>query len=324
MAQINTVLGPVDDSELGIVLPHERIVDDLTGADNRPAAGNAAIIRQWVTREFEDLASHGARTLIEVTPIGCGRDVDLMRRVQEATHLRIVAATGLGPPGRRPDWVAQRKPKHVADALIKELTEGIAGTDSRAGVISLVTDAGGDEGREVLKAIGRAHEKTGAPVIAWAPDRRAERLDALEQAGVPAHGVALSHAGRGATVEEMTALAGRGASLIFTNWGIPERVNDADLVGFITQLQSAGLGDRVMISVDFGFRIRRADAVEWPLFGVPGRTYAYLFRVVLPMMRALGLTDGDLWQLMVANPAAFLAHGGQGDETCRFCAHHRH
>jgi len=324
MARINTVLTAVDDSELGIVLPHERLIDDLTRVDDRPAAGNVEIIQQWVKREFEDLASRGARTIIEVTPIGCGRHISLMRQLQDTTHLRIVAATGFGPVGRRPDWVAQRKPKHIAEVLVKELTEGIGETDSRAGVISLATEGPDDEDQAVLKAVGMAHRKTAVPVIAYAPDRRGERLDALEKAGVPAHCVALSHADVGATIEELTALARRGASLIFTNWGIAARVNDRDLVGLIQQLQAADLAGRLMISVDFGFGIRRPEGIEWPLFGVPGRTYAYLFRVVLPMMRGAGLTDGDLWQMMVANPAAFLAHGGQGDETCRFCGHHRH
>ena len=72
MAQINTVLGPVEEGELGIVLPHERVIDDCTGqTDGRGAAVYRDVVRQWAQREFADLVSHGARTVIEVTPPGC-------------------------------------------------------------------------------------------------------------------------------------------------------------------------------------------------------------------------------------------------------------
>lgn len=322
MALVNTVLGPVEDVELGITLPHERLIDDLTAAERPLATGNREIIRGWAVREFEDLLAHGARTVIEVTPIGCGRDVALLRDLQKATRLRLVASTGFGPPGRRPRWLTEKKPKHVAEVFIKELSEGIDGTDSRAGVVSIAVEAIGDEERALLKAVGIAHEKTGAPVIASAPPPvQAALIDDLEEAGVPAHCVALSHAGAGASLADLTALAQRGVSLIFTDWGIAERVADGALVECIKRLQAAGSADRLMISVDFAFRIRRPEAIEWPLYGTPGRTYAYLFRTVLPMMRGAGLTDGDLWQMMVANPAAFLAHGA-GEESCRFCAHH--
>jgi phosphotriesterase-related protein len=323
MAQINTVLGPVDEGELGIVLPHERVLDDWTGApDGRASSAYREVVRQWVMREFTDLVSHGARTVIEVTPIGCGRDAALLRQVQEATNLRIVASTGLGPAGRRPAWAADRKPKHLTEFFVKELTEGLDGTDSCAGLISLAAAGAREEDRKVLKAVGAAHKETGAPIIAAAPAQRAQHLDELEKEGVPAHCVALAHADVAATLDELQALAGRGAFLIFADWGIAERVKDGDSVALVKGLMAAGFSDRLMLSVDFGFRVRGPEAVEWPMFGVPGRTYAYLFRAVLPMLRGAGLTDGDLWQMMVANPAAFLAHGGHDEKECRFCAHH--
>lgn len=325
MVQINTVSGAVEDGELGIVLPFERIVDDQTGAgDNRLSAGNREIVRHWAEREFESLAAHGGRTLVDVTPIGGGRDVALMRQLQQTRSLRVLAATGFGPPQRRPAWLHDRKAKKAADGLVRELTEGIAGTDARAALISLVSPGAAHEEGEALKVIGLAHQKTGAPVVVETAGPPGALIDALEAVGLPPHCVALGHAGAGAPPEDFLALAARGVSLIFTDWGIAERAADPALADLLSQVIAAGGLDRLMLSVAFAFRIRDPNAVEWPLFGVPGRTYAYLFREVLPMLRGRGLTDGDLWQMMVANPAAFLAHGGQDEETCRFCAHHRH
>jgi len=321
MPLINTAGGPVEDGDLGICLPAERIIDDPAGV-LAGASGNREVVREWAAREFEDLVSQGGRTLIDLIPAGCGRDGSLMRDLQGATRLQIIASTGVGPPDRRTDRMTARKAKKVAAYFVEELTEGLDGSDARAGVISLTIPDAAAEEKDLFKAVGMAHEKTGAPVIAATAGDPGALIDALERGGVPAHCAALCNAGVGTTPEDLVRLAGRGVCLIFSSWGIVERATDSNLIAAIRALMAAGATDRIMLSVGFGFRMTDDGSVAWPLHGVPGRTYAFLVRSVMPLLRGSGFTEGDLWQLTVANPAAFLAHGGDHEETCRFCAHH--
>src|SRR3954465_15082172 len=96
MAEVQTVTGHVDASELGKTLIHEH----FRGRDE-------AVAHQWPHAYDEDEEwrasveqadggkGHGVKTIVEPTAMMLGRNVPLLQRVAEETGLNIVACTGI-------------------------------------------------------------------------------------------------------------------------------------------------------------------------------------------------------------------------------------
>ncbi len=93
------MLGPIPAAELGVTDAHDHLFlrsPALAGQDFDD-----------VDKAVEEVASSDLETIVEVTPIGLGRNPAGMREVSERTGVHIVAATGYHrdahyPPGH---WV---------------------------------------------------------------------------------------------------------------------------------------------------------------------------------------------------------------------------
>src|SRR5947209_10952413 len=96
MASVQTVQGAVDAEELGLVLVHEhvRFRDEAIAAEwperyDERAEMDAALEAVAAARE------RGVQTIVDPTAMFGGRDVRFMKRVAEATGVRIVPCTGI-------------------------------------------------------------------------------------------------------------------------------------------------------------------------------------------------------------------------------------
>src|SRR3712207_9532643 len=107
--------------------------------------------------------------MVDCTPPGYGRYPDFMAEVGAQTGVHIVACTGgfteqfapLHPVVRALDTDA------LADMFVRELTEGMGGTRSRAGAIKVATGDGrmNERGADIFRGAAREHDKKGAPPI---------------------------------------------------------------------------------------------------------------------------------------------------------------
>ena len=150
MPNVETVRGPVDTADLGQVLAHEHVFilshefivnyPDIEGFDADRAV-EAAVVR------MNDLVDAGVGTIVDLTVAGLGRDVALVQRVAEQTALNIVVATGYYTFTELPFFVEVRarfSGGDLADMLagwfIGDITEGIAHTGVKAGILKCATD----------------------------------------------------------------------------------------------------------------------------------------------------------------------------------------
>ena len=89
MPFINSVLGPLDTGKLGFTLPHEHLTASSAGL---PFTYPEVIDREWVlTAAVEDLIqarNGGIVTIVDVSPIDLGRDVELMREVSSQSGMQ--------------------------------------------------------------------------------------------------------------------------------------------------------------------------------------------------------------------------------------------
>ena len=157
MGTVNTVLGPVDASKLGVTLSHEHIA---TGSAGMHTTYPQFFDRETVVRDavsaLKEAHAEGVRSYIEPTTFDLGRDIELMQEVSRLSGVHIVAATGSHQA--IPRIFRTVSADAIAPLFIKEVEEGIEDTGVKAGIIKSASDRGGITELEetVLRAVAMA------------------------------------------------------------------------------------------------------------------------------------------------------------------------
>ena len=140
MAQVQTVTGPIEASELGETLIHEHLMarDEAT-LIQFPQMGTVREdpIKSVTSEEAEDVAAEfmaaaverGVKTVVEPSCMYLGRDVRLMKRVSEKTGIQIVPCTGIYTYDHLPTPLVTRDADQIADLFVHDIEQGIQGTD---------------------------------------------------------------------------------------------------------------------------------------------------------------------------------------------------
>lgn len=296
MGQVVTVLGPVPASELGVTDAHDHLFlrsPTLPGQDFDD-----------VDKAVEEVTGSGLKTIVEVTPIGLGRNPAGMRAVSERTGVHVIAATGYHrdahyPPGH---WVLDESVEQLAERILDDLREGMTGDAARAGVIKAgasyqhITQF--EERRLTAAAIGS--RETGAPILVHTEIGTCghQIIDLLTREGIAPERIILAHLDRNPDVELHRELADRGVWLEYDTPGRIKYRPDSQLL----ELIEAGPHGQVMLGLDLG----RRDYFR-AYGGGPG--LGYLMHTFVPRLRKR-LGEQVAHQILVANPArAFVMAG---------------
>lgn len=100
---IDTVLGPVPDDRLGIVMPHEHFPVYRDWLEQEPPEGYRAKLERWHAGAMRDGAACGVRTMVEVTPQGLSRQ----------TGMHVVPSTGFYVGDHHPEWARKAAEKEI-------------------------------------------------------------------------------------------------------------------------------------------------------------------------------------------------------------------
>lgn len=249
----------------------------------------------------------GVRTLCDPTVLGLGRDCRFMQRVVEATGAQVVAATGLYTFRDLPIMLQNRPVDFLADLFVRDITEGIQGTPTRAGFLKFATDAPGvtPDVEKVIRAAARAHRRTGVPIITHSDARNASglrQIELLEAEGADLSHVVIGHVGDTEDVGYLSELAARGVFLGLDRFGPgPSAPTAQARCRTVVRLLEKGLGRQLLLSQD------ACATIDWrePIYGGEADAaahMAYIAEVVLDDLRALGATDDDIRTMTVANP----------------------
>lgn len=328
IAAVPTLTGEVAPDDLGETLLHEHIFvrqPEVDRALPSPEWDEDAAVAEAVAT-LDGLFERGVRIVVDLTVPGLGRDVALVRRVAEASPVRIVAATGwythdvlptffrLNGPGRTVDG-----PDPLARLFLSDLTVGMEGTGVRAGAIKVVSDADGitPDVRRVFEAAALAHAETGTPVFthSHSPSRGGlEQQRVLAELGVPLDRVVIGHAGDSPDVAYLAELAAEGSYLGFDRFGMEHMAPDAQRIRTLLTLLERGLGDRIVLSHDAAV-FSRVTPPSWRKRHTPDWHMHHLHDAVLPLLRTRGVDEATIRTMMVETPRRVLA--GAGDEEDR-------
>ena len=302
---VMTVLGPVPASDLGITLIHEHMVINWMREIRLAGLLNNIPL---IIKELEPFCKAGGRTIVEATTPDLGRNAEALKCISEKTGLHIIA----GCCYYRHQYldaafIDRNDADALADYTVRDLTEGIDGTDTKAGIIG---EIGCDEWltaqeERVFRAAARAHKRTGATITTHAArwPIGSKQLDLLAEEGVEPNRVIIgrcdlvaSNAWRSG--EDFQAyheqLARRGAWVGFDNIRKSSEDELAIRVEYILNLMEKGFLGRILISHDIGHTSTLAS------YG--GGGYAYILQEFVPRLQAAGVKDEEIRTILVDNP----------------------
>ncbi|WIB62095.1 hypothetical protein DEJ13_18065 (plasmid) [Curtobacterium sp. MCLR17_007] len=296
--EVMTVTGPIPADQLGVVLPHEHVFVDVM----REYRGNGILHDSPLAiEELRDFAALGGSTLVDLTTLEIGRDPQRLAEVSKASGVQIVMGTGhYRPPYYDEDLFARSTPQDLADRMIDEVNNGVAGTGIRPGIIG---EIGSNTGASIspteeksFRAAALTSLATGLSIsthAAWFP-AGLPQLDILEDEGVEAHRIIIGHSDGVPGPDYQLELASRGVYVELDGFGTDSPYDCERALGYLLTLREHGHLDQILISHDVCLRTHPRRR------GGPG--YTWIARELVPRMADVGMSHEEIHQILVDNP----------------------
>lgn len=309
-AIIRTVLGDIPPDALGRTDMHEHLLQCsplLRGQELDEVERSLA--------ETVELRDAGIDALVELTPIGIGRDPRGVAEIARRSNVNIVLATGIHREAHYPPehWLQRADASEFVRWFTQDIRDGCNAADIqtpdaertniRAGVIKVGTGYWSISAFEerVLEAAAHAHLETGAPMVchlemgtaAW------ETLELLNRFGVANERILLAHADRNPDAGLHMELAAAGAYLGYDGMARTKYFPDSMLLDCLIQVARSGGAERITLGGDVA---RRSSFHAYG--GMPGMVY--LPKRFVPRIRQMGGED-LVETILVKNSARFLS-----------------
>jgi phosphotriesterase-related protein len=307
MATVETARGPVATAELGPTLMHEHIVTRSPGVhENWPHLFDRDAILALAGRKLADLATRGIRTIVDLTTVDLGRDIDLIGAVARQARVHVIVATGVW-------WMPQRYfsahgVDEVAELFIRDITRGIGASGVKAAIIKCATDTAGVTPviENILRASARAQRATGVPISThtWAAGRSGEAQQAIfAQEGVDLRRVIIGHSGDSDDLGYLRGLMERGSTIGMDRFGLDHFLPTEKRVEVLARLCAEGYAARMVLSHDancwtamLSEDAKRRTRPRWH--------YTHISDDILPALRKAGVSEDQIDQMLVRNPRA--------------------
>ncbi len=309
MPSLETVRGPIDVGGLGVTLMHEHVfvLSPEIQQNYRTGWDEDARVRDAIAR-LNELKAAGVDTIVDLTVVGLGRYIPRIEQIAAETDLNIVVATGLYTYNDLPHALEYRSDEAMTEMFVRDVTEGIAGTRVKAAILKCATDAPGvtDGVGRVLRAVAAAHRQTGVPISTHthAGTRRGlEQQHIFSEEGVDLSRVIIGHSGDTTDLDYLEELMAAGSYIGMDRFGVDVFLPFEQRVDTVARLCERGRADRMVLSHDASCHIDWFDE-EMLRSAAPNWHYLHIPRDVLPALRDRGVTDEQIHQMMVANPAA--------------------
>jgi phosphotriesterase-related protein len=341
-AFVQTVLGPIDPTEVGQTLIHEHLLIENPsfvepdGAAERVLAHQPLglanlgwIRRNWTSnednlalddealaiREVAAFAALGGRTIVDPTVPGIARDPLALARISEASGLHVVMGAGAYVSPTHPPEIGDLDRDGLATMVIDEWRDGVDATGIRPGLIGEIGCIWPLHPRErlMLEAMADAQRATGLPLMVHPgrnPGAPAEIVTILEAAGADLERVAIAHLDRTLTeAAQFLALAATGVYLELDCFGLESSYYPFDpLMATPSDAQRLAFV-RALLDAGLGGRVLLSHDIctKHRLSAFGGHGFGHLTGAVVPWMHQRGFTRSETDMILVDNPARLLA-----------------
>lgn len=284
----------------GYTLMHEHIRIDLSKQKNNTDC--LLDCKDETVAEFKKLYAKGIRNITDVTNIGMGRDVSYISSVSRATGINILCATGFYKEPFLPDYIYSYSEKQIAEIMIKEITEGIDGTDIKAQIIGeigsskeCITDAE----KKVFNAAVIAHKETGTPITTHTTLGLLglEQIEIFKKQDIDLNKVIIGHVDLTGDISYILKIIDAGAYVEFDTIGKNNYLNDSIRIDMLKEIEKRRLIDRVLFSMD----ITRKSNMEYK----GGIGYSYLFDSFFKNLTEQGFSPASIEKILKDNPRTY-------------------
>lgn len=337
---ITTVKGNISADGIRYVLPHEHLLSDLRPlvsplddedfykevslsnfgklTRNPYAVLDNALLDNIdiVVKELGFYKAAGGGLIADVTTSDFGRNALALREISERSGVNIVMGCGSYIDCAVPERIKSMSCEELRDAMLRELFEGVDGTDIRAGVIGEVGSSGEmtEFERKSLKAAAQAQSVAGCGMHIHACLWNDEGLRALKYAvscGADAEKICVDHADVLLNEDYILGVLSEGAYIEFDDFGkefYVDRKNrnlllgsfatDVQRVQFMKKLIERGFAKQILVSNDICLKSMTHTYGGWG--------YDHVVTNIIPMMEDFGISEADINTIMTENPLRFL------------------
>ena len=342
--KVQTVLGDIEPSTLGITLTHEHLLStfftphgqlpDASAGPQDPRANqpitleNVDWIRRYGSVYPDNLGFHdegllvdevtlfknaGGSALVDATLPDTSRNPEGQARISRAAGVHVVAGCGHYVDEYQPTDMDDRTEDEIMEEIIGDVTVGCDGTRIKAGIIGEIASTApmtGNE-RKTLRAAARAQRATGAPLLIH-PGRSVispfGTMNIVVEAGGDPERTIMSHVDR--TLfdhQSMVQLARTGCYIefdLFGHEGSLYRAAPIDMPNDAMRINHL----QWLIAEGYGDKLVIAHDIanKIKLVKYGGFGYAHILENVVPMMKRKGMTQDQIDAILVHNPARVL------------------
>ena len=336
--KVQTVLGVIDGSELGITLPHEHLI--LNASDNfvEPKDPRAkAVINQPVTLEnigwlrynpriCKDVLSmldeekiikelliykeYGGNSIVDCTPKDLHRDPDAAVRISKATGINVIFGVGFYKKVIHSPETDSKSEEALADEIAGEIIEGIGPNKVHAGLIGEIGISSSplsNNEKKILRAAAEAQKRTGVLIsihLGYHEDSALEIIAELKDAGADISHTALCHVDISVRKPETRKrLAETGCFISYDHLGREEYYHahawTTDLPDDLRRT------DEIMELINWGYLNQIllshdvGNKTNHSAYG--GCGYEHLLRDFVPLLRRRGVSEEEIHTILVDN-----------------------
>lgn len=343
MAVAHGVNGPISAQDLGLTLPHEHLLLDMSvrylpHPDEGAIAEQPRLEDRWrmlsdpagyrenlqgtdigsAMFEVSQFQAAGGRTIVDLTAEGLHPDPSGLRDIALSLDINVISGTGYYIAQSLPGWVLSASVTDLAHKLIDDIATGGDAGVPRGAIGEIALESGQDIEFACIAAAARAQSETGAPVFMHVmsgilPAFRTMTEDALAlfvREGGDLEKLVLCHQdGSGADVEYQQSLLDKGIILEYDTFG-SEGVFafGKDYIQLPTDSQRMH-ELRALFDLGYGHRLLISQDICYQsskrAWG--GGGFAHIIEVLYPRFATIGFGEEDLRMLMVTNPASVFA-----------------
>lgn len=283
---------------------------------------------ELICAEVSDFKQSGGDAIVEMSVPGQRFNVKALPHVSEKTGVHVVATTGLYLGFTWPAQFREMTIEQFVKYMLEEIEQGIEDTGIKAGHIKIGIDDLSPREERALRAAARVALQTGLSVTVHpsmrigADGRKIVKI--LFEEGMDLKRAIIAHTDYFFIEYDMKTLVlnpnswrlrldyakeilDKGATLSVDRlgdstadeiFGIVAESDWQRFAGMVALIES-GYSSQIVLGTDSGFKhcLRR--------YG--GESYAHLWNYVVPKLRDLGISEYDIRQMTVENPARLLA-----------------
>lgn len=333
---IETVLGPIDPSEIEWTSIHEHVYIDASvwydpAREDAPENGEITLANHGALRwnllahrgnmiidepalaesELRDVKASGGSAIVDMTTIGLGRDVGKLPELSRRTGVHIIVGSGCYIHDSHPEWVKSISEDDLAQFFINELTVEIESTGIRSAFLGEIGTSSPITSRErkVLSAAGTAAAETGACVNVHLDGQGMYGLEAfniLSSQGVDPSRIIMGHVDEHLDLGYHREMLATGSTLAYDTFGQEYYFNDDykdpsddQRLALLVPLIEDGFESQLVLGCDVWTKMN--------LVAYGGYGYAHLFKRIVPLLkRKYQITNQQVDQMLMHNPRRLL------------------